>query len=353
MRKPIDRSLSNDQNNSMIPSSGNNAMMMMKMRKGLWSPEEDEKLMNYMITNGQGCWSDIARNAGLQRCGKSCRLRWINYLRPDLKRGAFSPQEEELIIHLHSLLGNRWSQIASRLPGRTDNEIKNFWNSTVKKRLKKSTSNSSSSPNTSDHDSSSSEHRDIMGGGLMSMPDSSNIMAMCMDAARRSSSSSSLQAMNMNQIMMEQFPLTTIDDHHARNMPLMHASTQVGIDGNGISYHGCYEIFGGNLGLEDNTTFNMPPILDHHHHHNMPNNNNLDMKSEINLDHRNALTMTNNMNNINIMNQYCFNNISKHKIQAVATGFESSYWEGGDELKVEEWDFEELLREASSFPLLD
>jgi myb proto-oncogene protein len=78
-----------------------------KLRKGLWSPEEDEKLMNYMVRNGQGCWSDVARNAGLERCGKSCRLRWINYLRPDLKRGAFSQQEEELIIHFHTLLGNR------------------------------------------------------------------------------------------------------------------------------------------------------------------------------------------------------------------------------------------------------
>ena len=73
-----------------------------KLRKGLWSPEEDEKLMNYMLRNGQGCWSDVARNAGLQRCGKSCRLRWINYLRPDLKRGAFSPQEEELIVQILS-----------------------------------------------------------------------------------------------------------------------------------------------------------------------------------------------------------------------------------------------------------
>ncbi|XP_073060285.1 transcription factor MYB83-like [Primulina eburnea] len=117
-----------------------------KLRKGLWSPEEDDKLMRYMLTSGQGCWSDVARNSGLLRCGKSCRLRWINYLRPDLKRGAFSPQEEGLIIQLHSLLGNRWSQIASRLPGRTDNEIKNFWNSTIKKRLK--ISNSTTSPDT-------------------------------------------------------------------------------------------------------------------------------------------------------------------------------------------------------------
>ncbi|RCV19028.1 hypothetical protein SETIT_3G350800v2 [Setaria italica] len=114
-----------------------------KLRKGLWSPEEDEKLVAYMLRSGQGSWSDVARNAGLQRCGKSCRLRWINYLRPDLKRGAFSPQEEDLIVSLHAILGNRWSQIAARLPGRTDNEIKNFWNSTIKKRLKNSSSASS------------------------------------------------------------------------------------------------------------------------------------------------------------------------------------------------------------------
>ncbi|XP_054814374.1 transcription factor MYB46-like [Prosopis cineraria] len=109
-----------------------------QLRKGLWSPEEDDKLMRFMRNNGQGCWSDVARNAGLQRCGKSCRLRWINYLRPDLKRGAFSPQEQQLVIHLHSLLGNRWSQIAAHMPGRTDNEIKNFWNSTIRRRLKNS-----------------------------------------------------------------------------------------------------------------------------------------------------------------------------------------------------------------------
>lgn len=92
----------------MIMAKEHNNVNKNKLRKGLWSPEEDEKLIRYMITKGQGCWSDIARNAGLQRCGKSCRLRWINYLRPDLKRGAFSPQEEELIIHFHSILGNRY-----------------------------------------------------------------------------------------------------------------------------------------------------------------------------------------------------------------------------------------------------
>ncbi|KAL4017137.1 hypothetical protein IC575_024812 [Cucumis melo] len=74
---------------------------------------------------------------GLERCGKSCRLRWINYLRPDLKRGMFSQQVEDLIISLHEVLGNKWAQIAAQLPGRTNNEIKNFWNSCLKKKLMK------------------------------------------------------------------------------------------------------------------------------------------------------------------------------------------------------------------------
>ncbi|WOL11680.1 hypothetical protein Cni_G20444 [Canna indica] len=157
MRKPADSPAAAAAAKHDRAASGHNGgSNNNKLRKGLWSPEEDEKLMSYMLRNGQGCWSDVARNAGLQRCGKSCRLRWINYLRPDLKRGAFSLQEEELIIHLHSILGNRWSQIAARLPGRTDNEIKNFWNSTIKKRLKNSSSspllNNNNNNNNGDHD---------------------------------------------------------------------------------------------------------------------------------------------------------------------------------------------------------
>ncbi|CAO2838865.1 unnamed protein product [Amaranthus hypochondriacus] len=108
-----------------------------KHRKGLWSPEEDERLRNYINQHGHGCWSTIPINAGLQRNGKSCRLRWINYLRPGLKRGTFSPQEEEKILNLHSALGNKWSQIAQQLQGRTDNEIKNFWHSNLKKKVAK------------------------------------------------------------------------------------------------------------------------------------------------------------------------------------------------------------------------
>ncbi|KAL6006721.1 hypothetical protein ACLOJK_032214 [Asimina triloba] len=105
-----------------------------KVKRGLWSPEEDEKLIRYITTHGYACWSEVPQKAGLQRCGKSCRLRWINYLRPDIRRGRFTPEEEELIINLHNVVGNRWAHIASHLPGRTDNEIKNYWNSWLKKK---------------------------------------------------------------------------------------------------------------------------------------------------------------------------------------------------------------------------
>ncbi|XAR55089.1 hypothetical protein NMG60_11030472 [Bertholletia excelsa] len=108
-----------------------------KVKRGLWSPEEDEKLIRYISTHGYGCWSEVPEKAGLQRCGKSCRLRWINYLRPDIRRGRFTPEEEKLIITLHGAVGNRWAHIASHLPGRTDNEIKNYWNSWIKKKIKK------------------------------------------------------------------------------------------------------------------------------------------------------------------------------------------------------------------------
>lgn len=103
--------------------------------QGAWSKQEDQKLTDYIRKHGEGCWRSIPQAAGLLRCGKSCRLRWINYLRPDLKRGNFAEDEEDLIIKLHALLGNRWSLIAGRLPGRTDNEVKNYWNSHLRRKL--------------------------------------------------------------------------------------------------------------------------------------------------------------------------------------------------------------------------
>lgn len=107
------------------------------IKRGPWSAEEDNKLINFILTNGQCCWRSLPKLAGLFRCGKSCRLRWTNYLRPDLKRGLLSESEEKIVIDMHAKLGNKWSKIASNLPGRTDNEIKNHWNTHIKKKLKK------------------------------------------------------------------------------------------------------------------------------------------------------------------------------------------------------------------------
>ncbi|OWM88269.1 transcription factor MYB39-like [Punica granatum] len=105
------------------------------VKRGPWTPEEDEKLSEYVSKHGHGSWRALPRLAGLNRCGKSCRLRWMNYLRPDIKRGNFSEEEERLIVHLHSIVGNKWAKIASHLPGRTDNEIKNHWNTHLRKKL--------------------------------------------------------------------------------------------------------------------------------------------------------------------------------------------------------------------------
>ncbi|KAK9273605.1 hypothetical protein L1049_018415 [Liquidambar formosana] len=106
------------------------------VKRGPWSPEEDETLKSYIHKHGTGGnWIALPGKAGLRRCGKSCRLRWLNYLRPGIKHGAFTEEEDRIIFSLFNQMGSRWSVIASQLHGRTDNDVKNYWNTKLKKKL--------------------------------------------------------------------------------------------------------------------------------------------------------------------------------------------------------------------------
>ncbi|KAK2652236.1 hypothetical protein Ddye_012092 [Dipteronia dyeriana] len=135
------------------------AAMKREVNKGAWTAEEDRKLAEVIEIQGPKKWKTVAVKAGLNRCGKSCRLRWLNYLRPNIKRGNISDQEEDLILRLHKLLGNRWSLIAGRLPGRTDNEIKNYWNSHLSKKMNRKKSEKKQTGSSSTREKTSIEKR--------------------------------------------------------------------------------------------------------------------------------------------------------------------------------------------------
>ncbi|KAG8391068.1 hypothetical protein BUALT_Bualt01G0149400 [Buddleja alternifolia] len=124
-----DSPLSNDGDNS-----GGSSNMGVGLKKGPWTSAEDAILVDYVKKHGEGNWNAVQKHSGLSRCGKSCRLRWANHLRPNLKKGAFTSEEERLIIELHAKMGNKWARMAAHLPGRTDNEIKNYWNTRIKRR---------------------------------------------------------------------------------------------------------------------------------------------------------------------------------------------------------------------------
>ncbi|KAI3889928.1 hypothetical protein MKX03_020230 [Papaver bracteatum] len=125
-RPQLEVGSSSDKSSSSLPK--------VLVRKGVWSEAEDALLRECIEKYGIGKWTQVPPKAGLNPCRKSCRLRWLNYLDPSIKRGEFETDEVDLIIRMHKLLGNRWSLIAGKIPGRTANDIRNYYNTHLLKK---------------------------------------------------------------------------------------------------------------------------------------------------------------------------------------------------------------------------
>ncbi|KAK1578204.1 hypothetical protein Q3G72_028437 [Acer saccharum] len=178
-----DMVLSKDQIESpSIDDSGGSAVRGVILKKGPWTSAEDAILIDYVKKHGEGNWNAVQKNSGLFRCGKSCRLRWANHLRPNLKKGSFTQEEEQLIVELHAKMGNKWARMAAHLPGRTDNEIKNYWNTRIKRRQRAGLPlyppevsfqalQESQSQNTSGINSGDKGHHDFLQANSYEIPD--------------------------------------------------------------------------------------------------------------------------------------------------------------------------------------